>query len=575
MLHDRRSRAIAWVALVLVGLTGQAVAQVPATVTHGADWTVPGEVLVKFKPGMRRSLSDGGVANPVVQQSLLVSAGAQLQRTFAGQRTGVKRTALRQRAAQDTGLDLWYTLRFDARVPVTNVVAQLLSDPALKPYVAAVEPRRIYRTQQLPNDELLDTSVYSPSTYWNLYRTQVPQAWELSQGDTSVVIAVVDDGVQWWHWDFVGNLALNHADPIDGLDNDSNGYVDDYRGWDFVGRSRRAPVGDNDPSSADTMPWRSGSFFWHGTVVASFAASSTNNGQGGASAGWKCRLLPIKVGPDTARADSFAFSPLIYPYEGVVYAADRGAKIINCSWGGRDSSTAMHDVIRYATAQGALVVAAAGNSNNAVPLYPAAFPQVLSVAMTNATDVKVSTSSFGPTIDLTAPGGGPAALPLPWGVYTLGGPIGFATSWASPQVASIAGLLKAYMPGLSPAQLHDRLRATADPIDALNPMHAGQLGSGRVNAYRALAGMTTSAEHDHEAGVAGLRLYPNPAAGAARLEGLRRGDTVQLVDVWGRTVFHQTVDNQLDVSLIAPAAGLYVVHVTRATRHTALKLVVR
>jgi hypothetical protein len=500
------------------------------------------------------------------------------KRAFAGMNANAR---AKKSATPTADLDLLYDFAIDPTRPLGEVLAELRAHSS----VAYAEPREILYPLLTPNDDLMNPHPGGiPVFQWNLQIIQAEQAWDLSQGDTNVVIAVVDDGMQWWHYDLLPNIIYNRADPIDGIDNDGNGFVDDFRGWDFIGRNRLNPTGDNDPQSADTMPWRSGSLFWHGTVTTSFAAAATDNLLGGASTGWKCRFLPIKVAPDTARADSFALAPLYAPYEGVVYAADMGADIINCSWGGTSFSQVARDVITYATSKGALVVAAAGNSNSTVPFYPASYPEVLSVASTLNSDQKVSSSSYGPTVDVAAPGGGPSVLPLPWGDYTRGGPIGFATSWAAPQAAALAALLKAYEPSLTPAQLHARLVATADNIDAMNPGLSGQLGGGRINAYRALANVTTGIEAEAGADVQ-LRIYPNPTSGQVWIElasdRAQAEPQVTVLDALGREVPIQLLSDRGSASgatrysLTISSSGFYILSLETSGRRIHQKIIVR
>lgn len=538
---------------------------------------VPGRVWVKFKPSMRPYCLDERVDFAASKTKALSQTGT-WKRAFAGMNTSAR---ARKSAAPTADIDLIYDLQVDPSRPLSEVLAELRAHQG----VTYAEPREILYPLLTPNDDLMNPHAGGvPVFQWNLQRIQAEQAWDLSQGDTNVVIAVVDDGMQWWHYDLLPNIFSNRADPVDGIDNDGNGFVDDFRGWDFIGRNRLNPTGDNDPQSADTMPWRSGSLFWHGTVTTSFAAAATDNLLGGASTGWKCRFLPIKVAPDTARADSFALAPLYAPYEGVVYAADMGADIINCSWGGTTFSLVARDVITYATSKGALVVAAAGNSNSIVPFYPASYPEVLSVAATLSTDQKVSSSSFGPTVDVAAPGGGPSVLPLPWGDYTRGGPIGFATSWSAPQAAALAALLKAHEPSLTPAQLHARIVATADNIDPMNPGFEGQFGGGRINAYRALANVTTGIES--EAGAdAQLRLYPNPTSGQVWIElaydRALEEPRVTVLDALGRAVQVRLMRDGVSASgatrysLTISGSGFYILSLETSGKRIHQKIIVR
>ncbi|MBI3765159.1 MAG: S8 family peptidase, partial [Ignavibacteriales bacterium] len=180
---------------------------------------------------------------------------------------------------------------------------------------------------------------------------------------------------------------------------------------------------------------------------------------------------------------------IIAGFEGVVYAADMGARVINCSWGGSGASQTEQDFVNYATGKGALVVAAAGNGNVTTPSYPASYANVISVAATKQTDAKASYSSFGPTVDVSAPGGEPFNTPTV-AIYstdydsTYGNSAG--TSEATPFVSGLAALVASYFPGYSALQVGDQVRVTCDDINGVNPSYVNQLGKGRINAVRAL-----------------------------------------------------------------------------------------
>ena len=162
--------------------------------------------------------------------------------------------------------------------------------------------------------------------------------------------------------------------------------------------------------------------------------------------------------------------------------SENGAHVINCSWGGTGFSQANKEAIDYADALGALVVAAAGNSNNSVPLYPAAYPKVLATASLNNDGVKWSGSNFGAYVDLGAPNESVYSTTTSSYSISTG-----ATSYASPIASALAALVKSQNPGYSPEQVAYRMKATSDNIDAQNPTRQYQLGQGKINAYRALS----------------------------------------------------------------------------------------
>lgn len=318
-----------------------------------------------------------------------------------------------------------------------------------------------------PNDPLTDQQYY-------LDNIAAYEAWAVTRGDTNYMVGIVDTGVELDHPDLVDAIAYNYDDPINGEDSDNDGYVDNFYGWDLG-------EGNNDPSINNSA---------HGIHVSGIAAAMTNNHEGIAGVGYHTRFLPVKIDDELGR--------LIKAYEGIVYAADQGVDVVNCSWGSHFNAGPFgQDIINYAVLNNdVLVIAAAGNADDDVPFYPASFDHVVSVAATDSLDHKAGFSSYGPFIDIAAPG---HQVMSTWvnGSYMRGN----GTSMASPVVAGAAALLRSYYPDISALQTAALLRMTADPIDHLegNTDYASQLGYGRLNMYRSLTETTHSyiriAEH--------------------------------------------------------------------------------
>ncbi|HRY32907.1 MAG TPA: S8 family peptidase [Bacteroidales bacterium] len=317
----------------------------------------------------------------------------------------------------------------------------------------------------IPDDEKLGSQYY-------LGRIRAFEAWDLCEGDSGVIVGIVDSGTDLDHEDLQDNLAYNYNDPVDGFDNDNDGFTDNFYGWD---------LGEMDP---DPQVLPGGSNVSHGVHMCGIAAATTNNATGVAGTSFRCRFLPVRVND--------ANDYWIKAYEGIVYAADHGCKVINCSWGDPFTRGKYgQDIVDYATFnRDALVVAACGNSNSDVPFYPASYENVLSVGASGPADERMYlspsyASSYGIHLDVCAPGKDIFnTWDYPYFYKSLSG-----TSMAAAVTSGAAALLRAYHPQYSALQTAELLRVTADVIDtvAANAGFEGMLGSGRINLLSALS----------------------------------------------------------------------------------------
>ena len=430
---------------------------------------LPGIVIVKLMPQATTSLSKSsfGVASidRVLSRVMGVST-AQLYPTATAKKTG------------EVDLSQFYAVHYSSPNDPFTISEEL----SQLPEVQYAEPWFISRVSRdrafTPNDPLFGSQ-------WGLSKINAQTAWNYAEGDSTVVIAIVDNGVAWTHPDLAANIWVNPGETgIDasgdkrsnGKDDDGNGYVDDWHGWDFVGASYLdynplTTPGDNDP--APTTYNNEGA---HGTHVAGIAAAVTNNGIGIASLAHKCRILPVKISADDNG------QVILAGYQGIIYAATMGAKVINCSWGGPGGSQAEQDIIDFATQRGALVVAAAGNDTSDEFFSPASYRNVLSVAATDQSDRRSTFSNYGDYVDVCAPGEFiVSAVVFPTGYEYWAG-----TSMASPLAASLAALVRSIKPNFTALQAGEQVRVTCDNIDPSNPVYAGRLGRGRINALRAV-----------------------------------------------------------------------------------------
>ena len=364
----------------------------------------------------------------------------------------------RQKRATVTGkrAELGNIYRFQLDLDAGESLDQVLAAYRGRADVEYAELNPIISACVTPNDPAY-------ADQWALSKIHASEAWDTCRGSSEVLVAVLDTGVDYDHPDLQGNLWTNEAERegLPWVDDDDNGYVDDIRGYNFVSYT-------NDPKDDHG----------HGTAITGIIAAVGDNDTDIAGVCWTVRIMPVKVlgaGGDGTAADAV---PAIY------YAVANGADIISGSWGGAESSNALRDAIAYAHEEGVVVVAAAGNSGSGEPYYPAAYPEVISVAATESDDQRWYLSNYGDWVDIAAPGREIVSLRamLP-NKATRTGVVSrmSGTSLAAPHVSGACALLLAADPFLRCDELHRILTATADPIQP------GICASnGRLNVYAAL-----------------------------------------------------------------------------------------
>ncbi len=372
-------------------------------------------------------------------------------------------------------LSLVYTLTFSeiSKADLPALAATLMTLDAFE----YVELKYIHNQQAIfyPNDP------YVPLFQQKyLARMGAIQAWAIEQGDPNVIIGIIDTGSDTSHQDLTNNIAYNTLDPVNGVDDDNDGYIDNYSGWDFGNNDNNPTVGANN----------------HGAKVSGIAGATANNGIGGAGMGFNSKILPLKASTDAGGG------AIVAGYDAIVYAAEHGCKVINLSWGGTGSYSAFdQDVINYAAiSKDVLIVAAAGNTDEEADYYPAAYDNVLSVI---AMDTIYSASAnkyidtradfknwaccykatYARSVDIGAQGMG-LLVTIPTNTYTLQD----GSSAASPLVAGAAALVRSHYPNISALQAAELLRVTADVVDTFpeNVAYKEKMGKGRINIYKAL-----------------------------------------------------------------------------------------
>ena len=414
--------------------------------SHYLKGFVPGVLIAKLKPNQSNFFSSESFQN-----------NKRLNRDIRVVSIFPSKTKLAANRKEDhpnwVDLSLIYSLNL-SESEINEELIQELLDLEVFEYVER-KPR--YTTSFTPND---------PNFAQQSYFAQInaSSAWDETSGSALIKIGVVDTGTDMDHPDLEPEMAENTNDPINGIDDDNDGYIDNFSGWDFVDNDRTPQVGSSD----------------HGVHVAGIAAAATNNGVGVASIGYNTQFMPVRVGDGVS---------IIYGYEGIAYAADMGCDIINCSWGGFGFSSYGEDIVNYATFnKDALVVCAAGNQNRNQKYYPAAFENAFAVSSVNSSDVKSFFTNYGYWVDIAAPGEN---------IYSTVNDGNYnhntGTSMAAPVVSGAAALVKAKYPQLSAMQIAERLRSTSVGINGLNPTYEYKLGTGRLNVGDAVTGNINTA----------------------------------------------------------------------------------
>ncbi len=360
-----------------------------------------------------------------------------------------------------------YLLRF--QIPAD--LHTLRANYAAHPLIEAVEFNYIRETQAseiIPDDPRFEEQ-------WNLSLIGMPEAWAIEKGDPEVIIAVVDTGFDYTHPDLASQTWVNAGEiPDNGVDDDNNGYIDDVHGWDFSQApqsdgSEGTQNGDNDPID------ESG----HGTHVAGIIGAAVDNSVGIAGIAWNCTLMPIRGAGVAGIRDNHSAAA-------IVYAVDNGARVINMSWGGRERSFVIRDVVDYAYARGVLMVAASGNESEDDSIFPAGYRKVISVASTEQHKQKFYQSNFGASIDIGAPGNVILSTHINNRYRSLSG-----TSMATAHVSGVAALIISKRPSLTHEEVRQILLSTTDPITESPEL----VGAGNLNAARALMASSSLQAH--------------------------------------------------------------------------------
>src|SRR3989344_5290599 len=309
-----------------------------------------------------------------------------------------------------------------------NRALEFVANLSKSPLVEYAEKDELAFTQEIPNDP------YYPNQ-WGLNKIKAPGGWDVSHGSGTVKIAIADTGIDGTHPDLGAKIAAA---------------VDCTRSC--------AAVSSTDGNG-------------HGTHVAGIASAVTGNGQGVAGVGYNSNLYSVQV-LDSGGSDYYSWIA-----NGIIWATNNGADVINLSLGGTSSSSTLRNAVEYAWNRGVVVVAAAGNRNSSGALYPAYYQQAIAVGATTSTDTKASFSSYGSWVDVASPGLDIFST-FPGGryIYMSG------TSMSTPFVSGLAGLLFGFHPGWSNLQVRNQIEGTTDKISGTGTYWK----YGRINPCKAL-----------------------------------------------------------------------------------------
>ena len=487
----------------------------PAVYRGEAAAVAPGELVVSMAPS-RAAPGPAGTASTALA-AMLGAAGAGddwIATTVAPDGTALvalpTRTAAAVGSAAGDGLD-----DKRARAALRARTAAVASALTGRPGVRAAEPNRIVRAARVPRDPLFDRQ-------WAPEVLQLPRAWDVTIGSPTAIVAVVDTGIRSDHPDLAGRLVP---------------------GFDFIGDPSRANDGDgidDDPFDPGDRPGTPELGTFHGTHVAGEIAAATDNPLGVAGVTWRTGIMPLRV-LGVGGGTIFDVAQAIRHAAGLSSVAPappaRPARIINLSLVTTGDDPVLHAAVDAATAAGALVIAAAGNTGSPGFLSPAGFENVVSVAATDRLGRPARYSSFGPSVDLAAPGGdthhdrdgdgvvdGILSTLLPgrrdYGLLQ-------GTSMAAAQVSGVAALMLGIPGGASAALLRATLVATA--VDRGAPGRDDRYGAGLVDAsaaVRALAGLPPPSEPVLAVETASLRLADDESTTAIPIRNVGGGTLV-------------------------------------------------
>ena len=456
-----------------------------------------------------------------------------------------------------------YILALDS----SKSVEELIEDYKKTGLFKYVEPNYVgsgHGFQNTPNDTYFNRqwSHYNDGTFSESNATSdadidTDLAWDITQGDPNLIVAILDSGAKLDHPEFSGRIWVNTNENEDGSDTDSNNFVDDINGWDFVNN-------DNDPTDDHG----------HGTNVGGIALASGNNNLGYAGVNWNSKIMICKILDDENSGYYSWWADAVY------YAVDNGASVINMSVGGNGSSTLLEDAVNYAYNNNVAVVVSTGNQNSVIQ-YPAKYANAFAIGSTNPDDTRsvpffwsdTSGSNYGPELDFVAPGNYMYGLSYSSNTnydYYWGG-----TSQAAPHVAGLISLLLSVDSNLTVDEIRTILEETSEDEVGDSQDTAGwdqYYGHGRINAFQALTHSSLSIDKYKDTNQ-NLIVYPNPTASGSNLKilNLVKGENViTIYNMIGQKIYktsHSAVDNSATINLPELSTGNYILKINNTSKN--------
>jgi len=466
-----------------------------------------------------------------------------------------------------------YILEFNSSKPIEELI-ELYQKTGLFEYV---EPNFVgngHGFQTTPNDNNFNRqwSHYNDGTF-SLSNSTIDAdmdtdlAWDITQGDPNLIVAILDSGAKLDHPEFSGRIWLNTNENQNGIDTDSNNYIDDTNGWDFVNN-------DNDPTDDHG----------HGTNVTGIALASGNNDIGYAGVNWNSKIMICKI-LDNNNSGYYSWWA-----EAIYYAVDNGASVINMSAGGNGSSTLLENAISYAYNNNVPVVVSTGNQNSVIQ-YPARYTNAFAIGSTNSDDTRsvpffwdtTSGSNYGPELDFVAPGN--FIYGLSYSSNTNYNSYWGGTSQAAPLVTGLISLLLSVDSSLTITEIRTILEQSSEDQVGNSDDTSGwdqYYGHGRINAFQALTNNTSSVSNFENTNKY-LLVYPNPTTSGRNLKilNLINGENViTIYNMIGQYVYNtksSTTNNSTTIYLPELNTGTYILKINNNSKNisTIKKLIIK